>query len=151
MHTVATPSPKRCSSSLANTTLHPFRLHFVPGGTCASKSSSSSKSGAIARGFDPAIDDEVGSADDSLCVLKSSWPSPVIVGSCNATEDDRGFSGLGASGVCLPVAHPYSHRSSFIGKILRLRALLTLIFINSSKSSSGLFTSEQHDHDFKPS
>jgi hypothetical protein len=59
-----------------------------------------------ARGFDLVVKDGVGSADDSLCVLNSSWPSSLIVGCCNTTEDDRGFSALGASVVCLPDAHP---------------------------------------------
>lgn len=67
MHTVPPPSPTRCSASHSNVTLHPLRLHFVPGGTCASRSSISSISGAGACGVDlTTVDDDVGNADDSL-------------------------------------------------------------------------------------
>ena len=50
------PSPFLFISSLSYTDLQPFRLHFVPRVTGASRSSSSSCSGSGARGFERRVE-----------------------------------------------------------------------------------------------
>lgn len=51
VHTEASPSPLRLSSSLTKGFLQPLRLHAAPDGTGAVRSSSSSMTGAGVEGF----------------------------------------------------------------------------------------------------